>query len=262
MSVERRRELGLLPPPAPARSRASSTRYVGEEWGRGRMKAHAYNPPSLSLPRKRGRGRCGAALRNTTSAQAALFLHERNFGFVLSLWLRLAISHSSWSGLSCKSGLPDLRNLNIRNSGGPSCGAIHVFLRRRPASKAWMPGTRPGMTTETLLSPAPELWVRFVSLALFCGEQTQLGKTKPIRKTGRRDPYASCAGVETHIHLSNSPGEIGRSPNSLLSSPRGVPVAQSAMGRPESGDPYPVSSRWHTAYGSRLCARIARRRRA
>jgi hypothetical protein len=47
------RELGLLPPPL-----------AGEGWGGGNNeKLAACIAPSLSLPRKRGRGRCGAARR-------------------------------------------------------------------------------------------------------------------------------------------------------------------------------------------------------
>src|SRR5690348_3879533 len=48
------RGLGLLPPPL-----------AGEGWGGGEWRDWCVPAPSLSLPRKRGRGRCGANLRNT-----------------------------------------------------------------------------------------------------------------------------------------------------------------------------------------------------
>src|SRR5262249_52099434 len=51
--ARRRREHGLLPPPL-----------AGEGWGGGSHKGRCVCAPSLSLPRKRGRGRWGAARRN------------------------------------------------------------------------------------------------------------------------------------------------------------------------------------------------------
>src|SRR5579885_763143 len=52
---------------------------------------------------------------------------------------------SSWPGLSPKSGLPDLGFLNLANSGKPEF-ACHPRLSAVFEAKAWMPGTRPGMT--------------------------------------------------------------------------------------------------------------------
>src|SRR5712671_5634133 len=55
--------LGLLPPP-----------FTGEGWGEGRQARILMHALSLSLPRKRGRGRCGAALRNARRQQPTSIL--------------------------------------------------------------------------------------------------------------------------------------------------------------------------------------------
>src|SRR5262249_4584519 len=56
------RERGLLPPPL-----------AGEGWGEGRHARVFVCALSLSLPRKRGRGRRGASLRNARDARASCF---------------------------------------------------------------------------------------------------------------------------------------------------------------------------------------------
>jgi hypothetical protein len=59
------------------------------------------------------------------------------------------LAHSSWPGLTPKSGLPDL-GISFRTRASASSVPIHVLLRLN-AEQAWMPATSAGMTTDQAL---------------------------------------------------------------------------------------------------------------
>jgi len=58
----------------------SDSPLAGEGWGEGRRRDSCVPAPSLSLPRKRGRGRRGTSLRNASAAPVDGTLRLREGG--------------------------------------------------------------------------------------------------------------------------------------------------------------------------------------